>query len=63
MILGAMISGGGVGPFIDVPSLLIVIGGTFFLGDVHLPIACFPCKLWRDGEGIPSTGQKDGSVG
>ena len=30
MILGAMISGGGVAPFIDVPSILIVVGGTFF---------------------------------
>ena len=30
MIIGAMISGGGVGPFIDIPSLLIVFGGTFF---------------------------------
>ena len=30
MIVGAMISGGGVGPFIDVPSILIVFGGTFF---------------------------------
>ena len=28
MIIGAMISGG-VAPFIDVPSLLIVFGGTF----------------------------------
>ena len=28
MILGAMISGGGVAPFIDVPSILIVVGGT-----------------------------------
>ena len=40
MILGAMISGGGVGPFIDVPSILIVVGGTFFLGNVHLPPPC-----------------------
>ena len=30
MIVGSMISGGGVGPFIDVPSLLIVFGGTLF---------------------------------
>ena len=30
MILGAMISGGGIAPFIDVPSILIVFGGTFF---------------------------------
>ena len=30
MIVFAMVSGGGVGPFIDVPSILIVFGGTFF---------------------------------
>ena len=29
MILGAMISGGGLSPFFDVPSVLIVFGGTF----------------------------------
>ena len=29
MIAGAMITGGGLGPFIDTPSLLIVGGGTF----------------------------------
>jgi chemotaxis protein MotA len=30
MIAGAMISSGGIGMFVDVPSMLIVIGGTFF---------------------------------
>ncbi len=30
MIVGAMISAGGLPMFIDVPSLLIVLGGTFF---------------------------------
>ncbi len=30
MIAGAMISSGGLGPYIDVPSILIVFGGTFF---------------------------------
>ena len=30
MIAGAMISAGGLGMFIDVPSMLIVFGGTFF---------------------------------
>lgn len=30
MIVGAMIAAGGVGPFIDVPSILIVFGGTLF---------------------------------
>ena len=41
MILGAMISGGGVGPFIDVPSLLIVIGGTFFSVMYTCPLPVF----------------------
>lgn len=30
MVIGSMIAAGGVGPFIDVASLLIVVGGTFF---------------------------------
>ena len=30
MIAGAMISSAGLGMFIDTPSMLIVIGGTFF---------------------------------
>ena len=30
MIGGAMVSAGGLGMFVDVPSLLIVVGGTFF---------------------------------
>ena len=30
MVLGAMITSGGLGPYIDIPSLLIVVGGTFF---------------------------------
>ena len=29
MIAGAMISAGGLGMYIDVPSMLIVFGGTF----------------------------------
>jgi chemotaxis protein MotA len=36
-----MISGGGVGPFIDVPSLLIVIGGTFFSVMYTCPLPVF----------------------
>ena len=27
MIIGAMISGGGLAPFVDIPSILIVFGG------------------------------------
>ena len=30
MIGGAMVSAGGIGMFVDVPSMLIVMGGTFF---------------------------------
>ena len=30
MIIAAMIAGGGVAPFIDTQSILIVFGGTFF---------------------------------
>ena len=41
MILGAMISGGGVGLFIDTPSLLIVIGGTFFSVMYTCPLPVF----------------------
>ena len=30
MIIGAMLAGGSLGPFVDTASILIVIGGTFF---------------------------------
>ena len=38
MIVFAMVSGGGVGPFIDVPSILIVLG-------VHFLLSCTPAQL------------------
>lgn len=41
MIAGSMISGGGIGPFIDVPSLLIVGGGTFFAVMYTAPMGTF----------------------
>ncbi len=41
MIVGSMISGGGVGPFINVPSLLIVGGGTFFAVMYTAPMGTF----------------------
>ena len=41
MILGAMISGGGLSPFFDVPSVLIVFGGTFFLVMYSTPMPVF----------------------
>ena len=34
MIAGAMVSAGGIGMYADVPSMLIVFGGTFFCCDV-----------------------------
>ncbi|MFC7703719.1 motility protein A [Plastorhodobacter daqingensis] len=41
MIVGAMISGGGLSPFIDVPSILIVFGGTFFAVMYTAPLPVF----------------------
>ena len=41
MIAGAMISGGGLGPFVDVPSVLIVVGGTFFAVMYTTPLPTF----------------------
>ena len=44
-IIYAMVSGGGVGPFIDVPSLAIVFGGTFFVSCIHVPCLRFLVRL------------------
>ena len=41
MIVGAMVSGGGIGPFIDVPSILIVFGGTFFAAMYTAPLPVY----------------------
>ena len=41
MIIGAMISGGGLAPFVDVPSILIVFGGTAFLVLYAVPMPVF----------------------
>ncbi|MGA0315393.1 MAG: motility protein A [Alphaproteobacteria bacterium] len=41
MIAGAMITGGGLGPFIDTPSILIVGGGTFFAVMYTAPLPVF----------------------
>jgi chemotaxis protein MotA len=41
MIAGAMIVGGGLGPFVDIPSILIVIGGTFFAAMYTTPMPTF----------------------
>ncbi|MDE0970095.1 MAG: MotA/TolQ/ExbB proton channel family protein [Octadecabacter sp.] len=41
MIGGAMVVGGGLAPFLDIPSVLIVIGGTFFAAMYTTPIGTF----------------------
>lgn len=41
MILGSMIYAGGVMPFVDVASLVIVFGGTFFVVMMLLPMTVF----------------------
>lgn len=41
MIMGAMISGGGLAPFLDVPSILIVFGGTFFAAMYTAPLGTY----------------------
>lgn len=41
MVIGSMIAAGGIGPFIDVPSMLIVVGGTFFAVMYKSPMAVF----------------------
>ena len=41
LIVGAILVGGGLGAFIDVPSLLIVVGGTAAVGLINYPLATF----------------------
>ena len=41
MIAGAMVSAGGLGMFVDLPSLLIVFGGTFFAVMYTAPMPVF----------------------
>ena len=41
MIAGAMVSAGGLGMFVDVPSLLIVVGGSFFAVMYTAPLPVF----------------------
>ena len=41
MIVGAMLSGGGLGAFIDTASILIVFGGTFFAVMYTAPLPVF----------------------
>lgn len=38
LVIGSILIGGGLGAFIDVPSLLIVVGGTFAVGLINYPL-------------------------
>lgn len=52
MILLAMIQGGGISPFIDPPSILIVFGGTFFAVMYTAPLATFLGSFGAMGKGF-----------
>lgn len=41
IVIGAMVLGGDVGVFVNVPSLLIVIGGSFFVVMIKFPLGQF----------------------
>jgi chemotaxis protein MotA len=41
MIVGSMIYSGGLGPYVDIPSILIVVGGTFFTVMLTTPMSVF----------------------
>ena len=49
MILAAMIAGGGVAPFIDTQSILIVFGGTFLRSCIptHFQFIWEVLELWQ----------------
>ena len=52
MIVAAMIAGGGVAPFIDTQSILIVFGGTFFCSNVLESASSIFGKFWCDGKSL-----------
>ncbi len=41
MIIGSMIYAGGVSPFVDIASVVIVFGGTFFIVMMKMPMGVF----------------------
>ena len=51
MIAGAMISAGGLGSYIDVPSILIVFGGSFF-AVMYCAILTLICFLLIDNPNL-----------
>lgn len=41
MIIGAMVFAGGMSPFVDIASIIIVFGGTFFIVMMKMPMGVF----------------------
>ncbi len=58
MIVGAMLSGGGLGAFIDTASILIVFGGTFFAVMYTAPLPVFFGQFWRHVKSVFTPSQK-----
>ena len=56
IMMYAMVTGGGIGPFIDMPSIAVVFGGSFFAG-----LAVSKGKL--NNETISSTGNAAVKIG
>jgi len=56
MIIGSMVYAGGVGPFVDIPSVIIVFGGTFFIVMMKMPMGVFVGHFKAMGKAFkPST--------
>jgi chemotaxis protein MotA len=56
MIIGSMIYAGGLGPFVDVASIIIVFGGTFFIVMMKMPMGVFISHFKAFGKAVkPST--------
>ena len=62
MIAGSMIVAGGLGPFIDVPSLLIVFGGTFFAVMFTAPMGTFLSSFGSMAKAFMPKAQKHGEL-
>lgn len=58
MIVGSMIFSGGVGPFIDVPSILIVFGGTAFAVMYTAPMGVYVASFKAMGKAFKPFSEK-----
>lgn len=56
MIIGSMVYAGGVSPFVDIASVVIVFGGTFFIVMMKMPMGVFVGHFKAMGKAFkPST--------